>query len=170
MHDSLQSGCCGSLTLSPPPVNHTHGHAHMQAHMRQHKRPWSTGLHTHTHAHTHIHTHTRTQAQHLSMRCPCPCGVPPGTEPYRLYNLDVFEYLHESPFGLYGSIPLMVAHKQGLTTGVFWWGGVGWERGGVGWALWAGGHRGGGRGYRGERLQGGSACTTHVTHMEHARY
>lgn len=43
------------------------------------------------------------------------------TEPYRLYNLDVFEYLHESPFGLYGSIPFMLAHKLGLTTGVFWW-------------------------------------------------
>jgi len=42
------------------------------------------------------------------------------SEPYRLYNLDVFEYLHESPFGLYGSIPFMVAHKAGLTTGVFW--------------------------------------------------
>jgi hypothetical protein len=42
-------------------------------------------------------------------------------EPYRLYNLDVFEYLHESPFGLYGSIPFMTAHKAGLTTGVFWW-------------------------------------------------
>mmetsp|Transcript_27755 Transcript_27755/g.70759 ORF Transcript_27755/g.70759 Transcript_27755/m.70759 type:complete len:905 (-) Transcript_27755:229-2943(-) len=46
--------------------------------------------------------------------------TPADTEPYRLYNLDVFEYLHESPFGLYGSIPLMVAHKLGLTTGVFW--------------------------------------------------
>ncbi len=41
-------------------------------------------------------------------------------EPYRLYNLDVFEYLHESPFGLYGSIPFLVAHKAGLTAGVFW--------------------------------------------------
>ena len=42
------------------------------------------------------------------------------SEPYRLYNLDVFEYLDESPFGLYGSIPMMVAHKVGLTTGVLW--------------------------------------------------
>lgn len=31
-------------------------------------------------------------------------------EPYRLYNLDVFEYLDESPFGLYGSIPMLTAH------------------------------------------------------------
>jgi alpha 1,3-glucosidase len=35
------------------------------------------------------------------------------SEPYRLYNLDVFEYLHESPFGLYGSIPMLVAHSAG---------------------------------------------------------
>ena len=46
---------------------------------------------------------------------------PIGTsEPYRLYNLDVFEYLDSSPFGLYGAIPMMVAHKVGLTTGVLW--------------------------------------------------
>ncbi len=43
-----------------------------------------------------------------------------GGEPYRLYNLDVFEYLPESPFGLYGAIPLMLAHKKGLTVGAFW--------------------------------------------------
>lgn len=38
-----------------------------------------------------------------------------------MYNLDVFEYLIDHPFGLYGTIPLMLAHKAGLTTGVFWW-------------------------------------------------
>ncbi|CAA2967596.1 probable glucan 1,3-alpha-glucosidase [Olea europaea subsp. europaea] len=27
------------------------------------------------------------------------------SEPYRLFNLDVFEYIADSPFGLYGSIP-----------------------------------------------------------------
>ncbi|KAF5834710.1 glycosyl hydrolases family 31-domain-containing protein [Dunaliella salina] len=43
-----------------------------------------------------------------------------GGEPYRLYNLDVFEYALDHPFGLYGSIPLMLAHRVGLTTGVFW--------------------------------------------------
>lgn len=41
-------------------------------------------------------------------------------EPYRLYNLDVFEYLDSSPFGLYGSIPFIVAHKVGLTVGMLW--------------------------------------------------
>eukprot|EP01018_Ginkgo_biloba_P019091 Gb_13061 [translate_table: standard] len=42
------------------------------------------------------------------------------SEPYRLFNLDVFEYLSESPFGLYGSIPFMLAHGKESTTGFFW--------------------------------------------------
>ncbi|KAF5751733.1 Glycosyl hydrolases family 31 protein isoform 1 [Tripterygium wilfordii] len=43
------------------------------------------------------------------------------SEPYRLFNLDVFEYVHESPFGLYGSIPLMIGHgKSGKSSGFFW--------------------------------------------------
>lgn len=37
-----------------------------------------------------------------------------------MYNLDVFEYLAESNFGLYGSVPVLLAHKQGLTVGAFW--------------------------------------------------
>lgn len=42
------------------------------------------------------------------------------SDPYRLYNLDVFEYDHYSPFGLYGAIPVLVAHKAGYTVGAFW--------------------------------------------------
>ena len=42
------------------------------------------------------------------------------SEPYRLYNLDVFEYTADSPFGLYGSIPFMCAHRVGATVGAFW--------------------------------------------------
>ncbi|KAF7840149.1 putative glucan 1,3-alpha-glucosidase [Senna tora] len=43
------------------------------------------------------------------------------SEPYRLFNLDVFEYIHDSPFGLYGSIPFMISHgKSGRTSGFFW--------------------------------------------------
>lgn len=42
------------------------------------------------------------------------------SEPYRMYNLDVFQYLDNSPFGLYGSIPVMIAHQVGLTVAVFW--------------------------------------------------
>ncbi|PHH80915.1 hypothetical protein CDD80_5835 [Ophiocordyceps camponoti-rufipedis] len=41
-------------------------------------------------------------------------------EPYRLYNLDVFEYILDSPMTLYGAIPLMQAHRKGSTVGVFW--------------------------------------------------
>ena len=40
-------------------------------------------------------------------------GATPLSEPYRLYNLDVFEYEAESPFGLYGSIPMVMAHGAG---------------------------------------------------------
>jgi alpha-glucosidase (family GH31 glycosyl hydrolase) len=42
------------------------------------------------------------------------------SEPYRLFNLDVFEYLHDSPFGLYGSIPFLMAHGPRGATGLFW--------------------------------------------------
>lgn len=42
------------------------------------------------------------------------------SEPYRLFNLDVFEYLHESPFGLYGSIPYMISHGEKYSSAFFW--------------------------------------------------
>ena len=32
----------------------------------------------------------------------------------------VFEYLPDSPFGLYGAIPLLLAHHADRTIGVFW--------------------------------------------------
>jgi alpha 1,3-glucosidase len=41
-----------------------------------------------------------------------------NTDPYRLYNLDVFEYELDNPMALYGSIPFMVAHRAAQTTGV----------------------------------------------------
>lgn len=41
------------------------------------------------------------------------------TDPYRLYNSDVFEYLASSPVSLYGSIPLMHAHSTESTVAVF---------------------------------------------------
>ncbi|XP_036449335.1 neutral alpha-glucosidase C isoform X1 [Colossoma macropomum] len=43
-----------------------------------------------------------------------------GSEPYRLYNLDVFGYEINKRLGLYGSVPLLVAHKPDRTLGVFW--------------------------------------------------
>ena len=41
-------------------------------------------------------------------------------DPYRMYNSDVFEYELNSPMTLYGSIPLMQAHKKGSSVAVFW--------------------------------------------------
>ncbi|KAM8916127.1 neutral alpha-glucosidase C isoform 3-T3 [Spinachia spinachia] len=41
-------------------------------------------------------------------------------DPYRLYNLDVFAYDLYSRLGLYGSVPLLVAHRPDRTVGVFW--------------------------------------------------
>ncbi|PHH85981.1 hypothetical protein CDD83_10909 [Cordyceps sp. RAO-2017] len=42
------------------------------------------------------------------------------TEPYRMYNSDVFEYVLDSPMTLYGSIPFMQAHRKDSSVGVFW--------------------------------------------------
>ena len=42
------------------------------------------------------------------------------SDPYRLYNLDVFEYELDNPMALYGSIPFMMAHKSGQTTAILW--------------------------------------------------
>jgi mannosyl-oligosaccharide alpha-1,3-glucosidase len=42
------------------------------------------------------------------------------TDPYRLYNTDVFEYETDSPMTLYGSIPFMQAQRKGSSVGVFW--------------------------------------------------
>ncbi|KAG6552344.1 hypothetical protein Mapa_006198 [Marchantia paleacea] len=42
------------------------------------------------------------------------------SEPYRLFNSDIFEYLHDSVFGLYGAVPFMLSHSEKRTTGFFW--------------------------------------------------
>eukprot|EP00116_Pleurobrachia_bachei_P001702 sb/3461964/ len=43
------------------------------------------------------------------------------TDPYRLYNLDVFEYELDNPMALYGSIPYITAlSKTGRNVGVMW--------------------------------------------------
>ncbi|CAG9463759.1 unnamed protein product [Pedinophyceae sp. YPF-701] len=48
-------------------------------------------------------------------------GVSFLSEPFRLYNLDVFEHLTYSPFSLYGSIPMLTGHSASRgTSGVFW--------------------------------------------------
>ncbi|KAK4685643.1 hypothetical protein P7C73_g4499, partial [Tremellales sp. Uapishka_1] len=40
------------------------------------------------------------------------------TEPYRLYNVDIFEYLADSPMSMYGAIPLIHAHSPTSSVGV----------------------------------------------------
>ncbi|XP_017491998.1 PREDICTED: neutral alpha-glucosidase AB-like [Rhagoletis zephyria] len=36
-----------------------------------------------------------------------------GTDPYRLYNVDVFEYIIDSKMALYGSVPVIYGHGGG---------------------------------------------------------
>lgn len=43
-----------------------------------------------------------------------------ATDPYRLYNLDVFEYELQNPMALYGSVPMMLAHAPDVTVGLLW--------------------------------------------------
>ncbi|XP_069750277.1 neutral alpha-glucosidase AB-like isoform X2 [Narcine bancroftii] len=43
-----------------------------------------------------------------------------GGDPYRLYNLDVFQYEIFNPMALYGAVPLMLAHNIRRTLGIFW--------------------------------------------------
>ncbi|KAH8367842.1 hypothetical protein KR084_003461 [Drosophila pseudotakahashii] len=43
-----------------------------------------------------------------------------GTDPYRLYNLDVFEYILDSKMALYGTVPVIYGHGQQRTAGVYW--------------------------------------------------
>eukprot|EP01128_Nolandella_sp_AFSM9_P009507 TRINITY_DN6107_c0_g1_i1.p1 TRINITY_DN6107_c0_g1~~TRINITY_DN6107_c0_g1_i1.p1 ORF type:complete len:978 (-),score=289.68 TRINITY_DN6107_c0_g1_i1:173-2851(-) len=42
------------------------------------------------------------------------------SDPYRLYNLDVFEYELDQSMALYGHVPFMLAHSKNSTTGVFY--------------------------------------------------
>mmetsp|Transcript_52531 Transcript_52531/g.63315 ORF Transcript_52531/g.63315 Transcript_52531/m.63315 type:complete len:1073 (+) Transcript_52531:78-3296(+) len=42
------------------------------------------------------------------------------TEPYRLYNLDVFEFELDETMALYGSVPFIVSHTKAGTAGVFY--------------------------------------------------
>ncbi|CAM5126904.1 unnamed protein product [Eretmochelys imbricata] len=53
-------------------------------------------------------------ADHLRLR------TTEGGDPYRLYNLDVFQYELYNPMALYGSVPLLLAHNTQRTLGIFW--------------------------------------------------
>lgn len=37
-----------------------------------------------------------------------------------MYNLDVFEYELNEPMALYGHVPMMIAHAESATTGIYW--------------------------------------------------
>ena len=43
-----------------------------------------------------------------------------STDPFRLYNLDVFEYELDETMALYGAVPMLMAHTANRTSGVFW--------------------------------------------------
>lgn len=43
-----------------------------------------------------------------------------GGDPYRLYNLDVFQYELYNPMALYGSVPVLLAHSPHRDLGIFW--------------------------------------------------
>ncbi|KAF9436979.1 hypothetical protein BGZ76_002382 [Entomortierella beljakovae] len=55
----------------------------------------------------------------LSLKATRGAGAP-YSDPYRLYNLDVFEYETDNPMALYGSIPFMLGHSKNNTAAVFW--------------------------------------------------
>ena len=41
-------------------------------------------------------------------------------EPYRLYNLDVFQYELDERMALYAAVPFVMAHKEDATVGLLW--------------------------------------------------
>ncbi|KAL1527089.1 hypothetical protein AB1Y20_015772 [Prymnesium parvum] len=41
-------------------------------------------------------------------------------EPHRLFNLDVFQYGPDTPIGLYGSMPFLLAHGRRRVAGALW--------------------------------------------------
>lgn len=43
-----------------------------------------------------------------------------GGDPYRLYNLDVFQYELYNPMALYGAVPVLLSHNTHRTMGIFW--------------------------------------------------
>ncbi|KAK7472303.1 glucosidase II [Stygiomarasmius scandens] len=67
------------------------------------------------------HAHVYGIPQHATrLSLPTTSGPDPTyTEPFRLHNADVFEYLADSTMSLYGSIPLMHAHSADSTVAIF---------------------------------------------------
>jgi len=71
-----------------------------------------------------IPEHASSLALHATRTPPSPHSpskAPKYKDPYRLYNLDVFEYDLDVPMSLYGSIPLLISHSvdTGRVAGAF---------------------------------------------------
>ncbi|KAI8613594.1 glycosyl hydrolases family 31-domain-containing protein [Chytriomyces sp. MP71] len=60
--------------------------------------------------------------QHASSYALKPTRGPnaPYSDPYRLYNFDVFEYELDNPMALYGSVPFLLAHAATRSIGALW--------------------------------------------------
>jgi mannosyl-oligosaccharide alpha-1,3-glucosidase len=43
-----------------------------------------------------------------------------ASEPYRLYNLDVFEFELHKPLGLYGAVPMVIGRNGGRSAAILW--------------------------------------------------
>ena len=56
-------------------------------------------------------------ADHMSLQSTVPQK---NSDPYRLYNLDVFEYELQSKMAIYGAVPVIYAHGKQITAGVYW--------------------------------------------------
>lgn len=80
--------------------------------------PSSVGLDVAFHGFSHVYGIPQ-HATQLSLKTTAG-EAPDYTDPYRMYNLDVFEYEIDNPMALYGSVPFMVAHRKGSSAGVFW--------------------------------------------------
>ena len=58
-------------------------------------------------------------ASSLSLKSTDGSGENTYSEPYRLYNVDIFEYEYDSPMSLYGNIPLVHAQTAKHSVGLF---------------------------------------------------
>ena len=83
-------------------------------------RPANTLTHSLACPHTHASIHPGLPEHASSFRLKTTKGDKAAySEPFRLYNLDVFEYELDEPMALYGSIPFVAAHTPARTAGAF---------------------------------------------------
>lgn len=56
----------------------------------------------------------------IALDLPATKGEGTSRDPYRLFNLDVFEYELDSEMALYGAVPILYAHDAEKTSAVLW--------------------------------------------------